>query len=182
MKTPLQTLFTAALTAIVLTTSAFSGQAKEIIPATAASPSTISYNKVVVTGTAKVVLIQSKTESVVCNRELDENTTVTKKGYVLHIHSTAKSPSTVYVYVKDLHRIDASNTAVVKTRGDFNLDFLQIFLQQDAQANVNAKVGSLYTDMKGRSDLVLKGSSKEHMLVRNEVATLDVSSFVIAKL
>jgi hypothetical protein len=110
------------------------------------------------------------------------NTTVKQKGYTLYINSTEKNPSTIYVHVKDLQRIDASNTAKVKTSGDFDLQVLQIFLKDDAKANVNAKVGSLYTDMQDQSDLKLSGSSAEHHLVRNEVSKLNLNDFVIAKL
>ena len=103
-----------------------------------------------------------------------------QKGYTLHINSTDKS--TIYVYVKDLQRIDVANTATVKTRGNFDLAVLQIFLKDTAKANVTATVGSLYTDISGASDLKLSGSSKEHALVKNEVSKLNLNDFVIAKL
>jgi hypothetical protein len=180
MKTAIKTLIASSLTAIVLTSSAFTTFAKEKAPIH--SSATVKFNKVVVTENAKVVLIQSNTETITSNEELNENTTVKQKGYTLYINSTEKNPSTIYVHVKDLQRIDASNTAKVKTSGDFDLQVLQIFLKDDAKANVNAKVGSLYTDMQDQSDLKLSGSSAEHHLVRNEVSKLNLNDFVIAKL
>ncbi|AOM79150.1 GIN domain-containing protein [Pedobacter steynii] len=180
MKTSIKTLFASALTAIVLTSSAFTTFAKDTTPVSA--PAAVKFNKVVVTGNAKVVLVQSNSESVTTNDELGANTTVQQKGYTLYINSTESSPATIYVNVKDLQRIEASNTAQVKTRGNFDLAVLQIFLKDGAKANVNAKVGSLYTDMKDQSDLKLSGSSAEHHLVRNEVSKLNLNDFVIAKL
>lgn len=180
MKTSIKTLFASALTAIVLTSSAFTTFAKEKEPVSTSA--NVKFNKVVVTGTAKVVLVQDYTESINSNEELNENTTVKQKGYTLYINSTEKSPSTIYVHVKDLQRIDVSNTANVNTRGNFDLNVLQIFLKDEAKAKVNATVGSLYTDMKDQSDLKLSGSSAEHHLVRNDVSKLNLTDFVIAKL
>jgi hypothetical protein len=180
MKTSIKTLFASALTAIVLTSSAFTTFAKDTTPLTAGAA--VKFNKVVVTGNARVVLVQSGSESITTNDELTVRTTVQQKGYTLYINSTEQSPATIYVYVKDLQRIDASNAAQVKTRGNFDLAVLQIFLKDGAKANVNAKIGSLYTDMKDQSDLKLSGSSAEHSLVRNDVAKLNQNDFVIAKL
>ncbi|WP_342330394.1 DUF2807 domain-containing protein [Pedobacter sp. FW305-3-2-15-E-R2A2] len=181
MKTAIKTLIASSLTAIVLTSSAFSTFAKDTNPVTATA-ATVKFNKVVVTGNAKVVLVQAKSESITTNEELTANTTVQQKGYTLYINSTEQSPATIYISVKDLQRIDAANTAEVKTSGKFDLAVLQIFLKDGAKANVNAKVGSLYTDMKDQSDLKLSGSSAEHNLVRNDVSKLNLNDFVIAKL
>jgi hypothetical protein len=180
MKTAIKTLFASALTAIVLTSSAFTTFAKDTNPVSASA--NVKFNKVVVTGNAKVVLVQANSESISTNEELTANTTVQQKGYTLYINSTEQSPATIYISVKDLQRIDAANTAEVKTRGNFDLAVLQIFLKDGAKANVNAKVGSLYTDMKDQSDLKLSGSSAEHNLVRNDVSKLNLNDFVIAKL
>lgn len=180
MKTSIKTLFASALTAIVLTSSAFTTFAKEKSP-TSNSATAVKFNKVVVTGNAKVILIQANTESISSADEVQSsNTTVQQKGYTLYINSTDKS--TIYVYVKDLQRIDAAETASVRTRGSFDLAVLQIFLKDNAKANVNATIGSLYTQMNGKSDLKLSGSSTEYNLVRDDFSKLNQSDFVIAKL
>ena len=179
MKTAIKTLIATSLTAIVLTSSAFTTFAKEKAPMSITAP--VKFNKVVVTGNAKVVLVQGNREDITSfNANSENGTSVTQKGYTLHINSTDNS--TVYVYVKDLQRIDAANTATVKTRGNFDLAVLQIFLKDEAKANVNATIGSLYTDLNGTSDLKLSGSSAEHHLVRNDVSKLNLNDFVIAKL
>lgn len=179
MKTSIKTLFASALTAIILTSSAFHTFAKEKSPAS--NSATVKFNKVVVTGNAKVILIQGNTESINSTEEVQsKNTTVQQKGYTLYINSTDKS--TIYVHVKDLQRIDAAETASVRTRGTFDLAVLQIFLKDNAKANVNATIGSLYTQMNGKSDLKLSGSTTEHNLVRNDVSKLNQSDFIIAKL
>lgn len=179
MKTSIKTLFASALTAIILTSSAFTTFAKEKTPASKSN--TLKFNKVVVTGNANVILIQGSTERINSYDEIqDNNTSIQQKGYTLYINSTDKS--TIYVHVKDLQRIDAAETATIRTRGTFDLAVLQIFLKDSAKANVNATIGSLYTEMTGKSDLKLSGSSTEHHLVRNDVSKLNQTDFVIAKL
>ncbi|WP_316819886.1 GIN domain-containing protein [Pedobacter gandavensis] len=179
MKTAIKTLIASTLTAIVLTSSAFTTIAKEKSPMEMAA--TLQFNKIVVTGNAKVILVQGNKEGIRSYDTIEEmNTTVKQKGYTLYINSTDNS--TIYVQVKDLQRIDVANTASVKTSGKFDLAVLQIFLKDEAKANVNAKVASLYTNMSDESDLKLAGSSIEHQLVRNGVSKLNLNDFVIAKL
>ncbi|MCX2453293.1 DUF2807 domain-containing protein [Pedobacter sp. PLR] len=178
MKTAIKTLIASTLTAIVLTSSAFTTIAKEKSPANTAP---VKFNKVVVTGNAKVVLVQGNRETINSYDALNEsNTSVKQKGYTLYINSSDQS--TIYIQVKDLQRIDVANTATVKTRGNFDLAVLQVFLKDEAKANVNATVGSLYTNLSGQSDLKLSGSSAEHQLVNNGVSKLNLNDFVIAKL
>lgn len=161
MKTSIKALFASTLTALFLTSSAFTTFAKEKV-STAKAPAA-NYNKVVVTGTANVILVQKDVEGINAPDNYDETqTTAKQKGYTLYINSTEKDPATVYVYVKDLQRIEASDNATVKTSGDFDLKVLQIILKDDAKANVKAKVGSLYTNVKDKSDLKLSGSTEEH--------------------
>lgn len=179
MKTSIKTLFASALTAIILTSSAFTTMAKEKSPSSKSA--NVKFNKVVVTGNANVILIQGNTEGVKSYDEIQASSnSIQQKGYTLYINSTDKS--TIYVHVKDLQRIDAAETATIKTRGSFDLAVLQIFLKDSAKANVNATIGSLYTEMSGKSDLKLSGSSTEHHLVRNDVSQLNQTDFVIAKL
>lgn len=180
MKTAIKTLFASALTAIVLVSSAFATSAQDKTP-TISNPA--NFNKVVVKGNANVILVQRSKEGIITYDGIDEtNTTITQKGYTLYINSTENSPATIYVYVKDLQRIDASNHSNVKTQGNFDLKVLQIFLKDDASAKVNATVGSLYTDMKDQSALKLSGSSSEHVVVNNNLSRLDVTDFAIARL
>ncbi|WP_316822423.1 GIN domain-containing protein [Pedobacter gandavensis] len=179
MKTAIKTLIASTLTAIVLTTSAFTTIAKDKSPAN--KPAAVKFNKVVVTGNANVILVQGNREEVNSYEEMNEsNYSVKQKGYTLYINSTDKN--TIYVNVKDLQRIDVANTASVKTKGNFDLAVLQIFLKDEAKANVNANVESLYTDISGASDLKLSGSTKDHSLVKNDVSKLNLKDLVIAKL
>lgn len=181
MKTSAKKLFVNALTAVVLSSSAFT--------AGAASPKTnlsvlsaeIDFNKIVITGNANVELVQSSKQKVLIYETYDKATTsVTQKGDKLFINSNEEQPLTIIVYVKDLQRIDASNTVKVKT-GKFSSSVLQVFLKDKASAFVSAEIGSLYTMIKDNSELKLKGTTKDHVSVKSKVAKLKTESFAALK-
>lgn len=182
MKTSLKTLFASTLTALFLTSSAFAA----VDAGQGLNPPIISrlidYNKVIVSGNVKVVLIQSKRQHVVMYEDYNkETTTVVQKGDKLYISSTEKQPVNIVVYIKELQRIDACNKASVSTSGKFSSAALQVFLKDGATAFVNGDTESLYTVIKDNSELRLKGSSKDHILVKGKVAKLNVHSFAALK-
>src|SRR5690606_7709284 len=103
-----------------------------------------------------------------------------QKGEKLFIDSKENEPINIVVYVKDLQRIDARNTASVTTRGRFSSSVLQVFLHDKARAYVNGDIGSLYTLIKGHSELKLRGSSKDHVSVKSKVAKIKTEQFACA--
>ena len=131
-------------------------------------------NMVVVSGDVDVYLIHSDKEDikVVPFGDKEANVSFKKRGAKLFINSTEAERATIYVYLKDLKRIDASNTAMVKTKGDFNMDALQIFLKDDAKANVHVNTKSLYTVIKDQSSLKLSGETGVTFLRKNSIGNL----------
>lgn len=182
MKTSVKTLFVSALTAVVLSTSAFTSVAADKNLNPSEWSVTIDFNKVVVTGNVNVELVQADNQKVVITNEYNEKlTTVKQKGDKLFINSKEDEPIHIIVYVKDLQRIDASNSATVNTRGCFSSNVLQVFLKDKAKAYVNGEIGSLYTLIKDNSQLKLKGTSEEHFLVKSEVSKLKMDNFASVK-
>lgn len=182
MKTSAKTLFVSALTAIVLSTTAFTSVASDKSLNATVLSFAIDFNKVVVSGNVNVELVQSERPRVVIYDEYDKTlTTIKQRGDKLFINSDEDEPIKIVVYVKDLQRIDARNTANVITRGCFSSSVLQVFLNDKAKAYVNGEIGSLYTLIKGRSELKLKGSSQEHFSVKSEVSKLKTDSFASLK-
>ncbi|MFA4867574.1 MAG: DUF2807 domain-containing protein [Pedobacter sp.] len=182
MKTSVKTLFASALTVIVLSTSAFTSVAANQSEIFSELSTTIDFNKVVITGNVNVELIQSEKQRVVIYEAYNKNlTTVTQKGDKLFINSKEDEPIHITVYVKDLQRIDASNRVSVITRGRFASNVLQVFLQDNAKAYVSGDIGSLYTLVKDRSQLKLKGTSKDHVSVKSKVAKLNTVQFASLK-
>lgn len=182
MKTSLKTLFASALTGVLLVSSAFTSVAVGKNPGSPIISPLIDYNKVIISGNVKVVLIQSKIQRVVMYEDHNKETTaVVQKGNNLYISSTERQPVNIVVYIKDLHRIDACNKASVTTRGKFTSQALQVFLKDGATAFINGDTESLYTVIKDNSELRLRGSSKDHVLVKGKSAKLNVSSFAALK-
>lgn len=182
MKTSVKTLFASTLTAIVLSTSAFTSVAASQRENFSELSTTIDFNKVVITGNVNVELIQSEKQRVVIYEAYNKNlTTVTQKGDKLFINSKEDEPIHITIYVKDLQRIDASNRVSVITRGRFASNVLQVFLQDNAKAYVSGDIGSLYTLVKDRSELKLKGTSKDHVSVKSKVAKLNTVQFASLK-
>jgi len=177
MKTSVKTLVSAAMTAILLSASVLtstaavkSGEFKMMI-------ANQEIKKVIVTGNTKVFLVQSSTEWVSMDEGDLNKVSVKQIGNELHISSTESSPVSVTVYVKDLFRIDASNAVEVRTVGKFNLKYLQLILKDEAVARVKANTESLYTVINDHANLELLGSTGNHILKTDGVATLNTEKF-----
>lgn len=165
-----------------MASSAYTSVAAGKRPDSAMISPLIDYNKVIVSGNVKVVLIQSKIQRVLMYEDHNKETTaIVQKGNSLYISSTEKQPVNIVVYIKDLHRIDACNKASVSTRGKFTSRALQVFLKDGATAFVNGDTESLYTVIKDHSELRLRGSSKDQLLVKGKVAKLKADSFAASK-
>jgi|GEM_PF-1297579 len=182
MKTSLKTLLTSALTAVVLSSSAFTSMAANKDHHVSVLSPEIDFNKVIVTGNVRVELVQADKQQVIIYEDYNKaTTTVKQKGDKLFINSKEAEPINIVIYVKDLQRIDASNTVSVITRGRFSSNVLQVFLKDRARVFVNGEIGSLYTIVKDNSELKLRGSSKDHVSVKGKVAKLKTEQFAALK-
>ncbi len=184
MKTSVQTLFASALVAICLSATAFTASAAQsnTNPANAAFTPAIGIQKIVIKGNAKILLVQSEKESVkVYEAFNNDKTTIKMDGGTLVINSNEEEPINITVYVKDLFRIEASNTASVYTKGTLHLQFLQVILNDKAKANINACTKGLYTVTKDSSKLKLAGTTDEHIMIRSRVSTLQLEGLASLK-
>ena len=177
MKTSIQTLAKSVIAAIVLSATIFttSASANETKPVKVSAPK--NFSKVVVSGNVEVTLIQSDTESI---NYADDNTGKVKAvqdGYDLKITSEDKSPAKIVVYVKNIYRVQASGNAVVKTAGKLDTQYLQVFLKENATAEINSDTESLYTVIQDHADLKLSGATKKHTLVMGKTQKLNLNKF-----
>lgn len=182
MKTSVKSLIALTLTAIVLSTSALTNASMAAVKSPMEMSPEKPFNRIEVSGNVKLVLVQSKREKVEVRSELEGNTiSFQQRGYTLMINSTAKEVLEVVVYVKDLQRIEASNGARVSTAGKFDLNVLQVFLNDDAKATFNGNIKSLYTVSNGNSNLKLRGTADQHILVKNNRSVLNTTDFAALK-
>ena len=181
MKTSIQTLAKSVVAAIVLSATIFtaSASANETKPVKVSAPK--NFSKVIVSGNVEVTLIQSGTESV---SYADDNTgkvKVIQDGYDLKITSEDKSPAKIVVYVKNIYRVQASDNAVVKTNGQLDTKYLQLFLKGNATAEINSATESLYTVIEDKADLKLSGATQKHTLVMGKTQKLNLNKFAAAQ-
>jgi hypothetical protein len=122
-----------------------------------------SIKKIIITGNARVTLVQSENESVTIPESDDSrNTSVKMNGLSLMIDSKEFVPLNITVYTQSPYRIEVSNTSIVSTAGTFNVPYLQVILHDKAQANVTTVTKSLYSLINDQSKLKISGIANEH--------------------
>jgi hypothetical protein len=182
MKTAIKTLFATALTAIVLTSSAFTTFAKEGDKNPSAVSTISGTTMIKVTGNLKVYLTQGTKEGFrVETDQTEAKVSFKREGNKLFINSTGDETTTVYLTVNDLKRIDASENAIVKSTGRFNLPVLQVFVQDNAKVDVNVVAQDVYTVTKDASTLKLSGSAERHVSVIADASKINVNQFAALK-
>jgi len=182
MKTLAKSLFAAALTAVVLTTSAMTTFAAEPTVKETKASSTASFNKIWVSGNVKIVLTQGDKQSVVGTHNYDsKNTSVLSKGNTLYINSTETGQVNLNITVKDLERVEAYGQSVVVTSNTFDVKNLQLFLNQSATAKISTTAASLYTIVKDNAVLKLNGSANQSTLVASNMKNVKLGDFVSLK-
>lgn len=178
MKTLFNTALKSTSLAIILLASVFSLTAAaatvKVDAGTVAHP---DIKKLIVKGNTKVILVQSNSEYITTEQSDLENVSLKQIGQTLTINSSASNPVTVFVYVKDLYRIDASDQASVRTSGKFKLKYLQVLLKDAATASVKATTESLYTVIDGSAKLELLGTAENHIFKVAGIAKMDTTKF-----
>ncbi|QNN42971.1 GIN domain-containing protein [Pedobacter roseus] len=181
MKTSIKTLTKSLLAAIVLTSSIFttSVMADEKQPTKVSAPN--NFSKVIVGGNVEVTLVQRQKEGVSYNEDNTGSVKVIQDGDALKITSMSNDVAKITVYVKNIYRVQASENAVVKTEGKLDTKYLQLFLKENAVAEINSKTESLYTVIEGKADLKLKGDTQNHILVMGKTQKLNLDRFAALK-
>jgi len=178
MKILTQTLFAAALTAVVLTSSAMTTFAAEPVKTVTTSPSLAGFNKIWVSGNVKIILTQGDKEVVSGTDGYDSSkTSVLSKGQTLYINSTESGMVTLNITVKDLQRVEAYGQSVVVTSNNFNVKNLQLFLNQSATAKIKTTAESLYTIVKDDAVLKLNGTAGQSTMVATNMKNVKMADF-----
>jgi hypothetical protein len=182
MRTLTKTLFAAALTAVVLTSSAMTTFAAEPIVTESAASSVGDFNKIWVSGNVKIVLTQGDKQSVVSASNFDATkTSVLSKGQTLYINSMESGQVTLNITVKDLQRVEAYGQSVVVTSNNFDVKNLQLFLNQSATAKIKTTAGSLYTVVKDDAYLKLNGTADKSTMVASNMKNVKLGDFASLK-
>jgi len=182
MKTLAKTLFAAALTAVLFTSSAMTTFAAEPIVSAVTTPSVGSFNKIWVSGNVKIVLTQGDKPSVIGTNNYDATkTSVLSKGQTLYINSMESGQVTLNITVKDLQRVEAYGQSLVVTSNNFDVKNLQLFLNQNATAKIKTTAGSLYTVVKDNAVLKLNGTAETSTVVASNRRNVKLNDFASLK-
>jgi hypothetical protein len=178
MKTLTKTLFAAALTAVVLTSSAMTTFAAEPVVTELTAPSVEGFNKIWVSGNVKIILTQGDKQSVVGTSNYDSTkTSVLSKGQTLYINSMESGQVTLNITVKDLQRVEAYGQSVVVTSNNFDVKNLQLFLNQSATAKIKTTAESLYTVVKDSAVLKLNGTADKSIMIASNMKNVKLGDF-----
>ena len=182
MKTLAKTLFAAALTAVVLTSSAMATFAAEPVKAETKASSLSKFNRIWVSGNVKIVLTQGDKQNVEGESNYDAaKTSVSTDGKTLFINSEETSQVILNITVKDLERIEAYGQSVVVTSNNFDVKYLQLFLSQSAIAKIKTTAGSLYTIVKDDVVLKLNGTADQSTMIASNMKNVKLADFASLK-
>lgn len=177
MKTLLKKLVINTLAIISLSTVLISNNAF----ATKKEPRAIlldyNFRRILVSGDVELLIVQNKKEGIVYDEANLGRAKVTKQGDVLKITSTGKQTTKLILYVNNFYRIDASGNAIVKNFGTLDLKYLQIFLKENAAAEINSNTMGLYTVLSDHANLKLNGNTNNHILTTSKNTKLTFDNF-----
>ena len=182
MKTLTKTLFAAALTAVVLTSSAISTFAAEPVVSETKISKLSTVNRIWVSGNVKIVLTQGEKQSVEGTKNYNAaKTSISTDGKTLFINSEESNQVTLNITLKDLERIEAYGQSVVVTSNNFDVKNLQLFINQSATARIKTTTASLYTVVKEDAVLKLNGTAGHSTMIASNMKNVKLADFASLK-
>ena len=182
MKTLAKTIFAAALTAILFTSSAMASFATEPVKSETKTSSLSKFDRIWVSGNVKLILTQGDKQNVAGMSNYDASkTSVSTDGKTLFINSMETSQVTLNITVKDLERIEAYGQSVVVTSNNFDVKNLQLFLSQSATAKIKTTASSLYTIVKDDAVLKLNGTANQSTMIAGNMKNVKLADFASLK-
>ena len=182
MKTFTKIVFAAALTAVVFTSSVMATFAAEPVKAETKTASLSTFNRIWVSGNVKIILTQGDKQNVSGTSNYDAaKTFVSTDGKTLFINSMETNQVILNITVKDLERIEAYGQSVVVTSNNFDVKYLQLFLNQSATAKIKTTTGSLYTIVKDDAVLKLNGTADQSTMIASNMKNVKLGDFASLK-
>lgn len=177
MKTSIKNLFAAALSVLVLSSSAFASTDVKSNQVTVLNQ-VKNISKIEVKGNVEIILVQAPVESVkVYDSYYAKNALVQQQDGVLRISSFQKETLTVAVYVRNLSSIEAADNATIATLGKVNFLSLDVVLTGKAKADLNTNTVNLTTVVKDNAVLNLSGYTADLYASMGAQANLNLAQF-----
>lgn len=184
MKTSIKTLIATGIIALAVSSStvyAATGSTNPIYHSAKAIP-VVAIKKLTISGNIEVTISQQPKSKAFYHNEGTAEVIFKKVGNQLIIspkndNETAK----ITVFIDDIYRIEASGNAVIRTKEEITLKYLQVFLKDNAYLDLDAKTESLYTVMQNTSTLQLKGATDFHTISMDRLARVTLDRFTAKK-
>lgn len=182
MKTLTKTLFAAALTAVILSSSAITAFASEPVVSTTATAQLSTVNRIWVSGNVKLVLTQGDQQGITETDNYDATkTTISSNGKTLFINSGETNQVLIKITLKDLERVEAYGQSVVVTSNNFDVKNLQLFISQGAIAKIKTTAKSIYTVVKEEAVVKLNGTAVHSTLIASNMKNVKMANFACMK-
>ena len=170
------------MTVVVSTSTVYAYTPAAVKTISASAVEVSSIKKVIVTGNVEVTLVQAPKSKTLYKKENDAYVHVKQVGSSLFIDTKNSTENAkITVYVDEIYRVDASGNAVVETKDALKLDYLQIFLKDNAKADINSTTTGLYTSLIGASELRLQGSTGTHVVAMDRLSKITMERFSAIK-
>jgi hypothetical protein len=182
MKTLAKTLFAVAITAAVLSSTGLTAFASEPVSSTTMNVKLSTVNRIWVSGNVKLVLTQGKTQGVTETENYDATkTSISTNGKTMFINSEETNEVVIKLTLKDLERIEAYGGSVVVTNNNFDVNNLQLFISQGANANIKTTAKSLYMVVKEEAVVKLNGTAVHSTLIASNMKNVRMNNFACMK-
>jgi len=178
MKTSIKSIFAIAITTVLLSTTGIAAKASAHNNSYTNLNTVKNISKIKISGNVKLILVQDAKESIqVYDNYYAKNALVQQQNGELRISSFNKEPLTVIAHVNNISSIEAANTSSVKTAGNFNLLNLEVVLNDQSSADIQANTVSLNTSLNGTSNLNISGSTENYKAVLASSAKVGMNDF-----
>lgn len=181
MKTSISTigkLVVLVLVLIIITSSRKTSRAAEITTATLL-PSIKNLHKIEVSGNVEILLSQQEEEQLkVYDEYYSKNALVQWENGVLRISSYESKKLTVLVGVNHLKVLVASGNAVVRSVNKLSSLDLEVYLEDNAVASLNAQALNVSTSLSDFARLELDGQAENQVIAMSEASQLEAATFV----
>ncbi|RZL48696.1 MAG: hypothetical protein EOP00_08585 [Pedobacter sp.] len=176
MKTSIKTLCATGLIALAISTSTvYANTSLNTTTISASAVKISSVKKLIISGNAEVTIVQNANSKVLYTNDGNTNVSVKKVGDAVYV--TSKTNAKITIYVDDIYRIEASENAVVNNESTLALKYLQVFLKDFANVDLDATTENLYTSIKNKSNLTLTGDTDMYKIDMDKSSRIALDQF-----
>lgn len=132
------------------------------------------FKKITIDGNVSVTLVSSNNFGIIYNDENSGNAKVLQKGNSIRITGLTKQVTAVTIYVKDIYRIEAYDNVTIKTNGKLRTQYLQVYLRDNSNAELEVNNNGMQAQLKGNSSIRLSGKTDDIQIEASESTKMSI--------